>query len=148
LLNAGADKVVIRSHASPTFIREASKKFGAQCITVAIDYTWTTFEDVGMIGLHAAHMERCGAGEIILTHKDRDGTRLGYDLETIKLVCGAVSIPVIANGGCSGPHNMISAIEEGAHAVAASTIFLYDNVSPATCKMHLAKAGIPVRIES
>jgi len=147
LLHAGADKVVIRSHASPDFIREASKKFGAQCVVVAIDYTVTTFEDTGMVALQAAHMERCGAGEIVLTNKDRDGTRTGYDLETLKLVCKTVDIPVIANGGCSGPINMLSAIEDGAHAVAASSIFLYENISPSACKTYLAKAGIPVRIE-
>lgn len=148
LLKSGADKVVIRSHASPDFIREASKKFGAQCIVVAIDYTWATFEDVGMVALRAKHVEQCGAGEIILTNQERDGTRIGYDLEVLKLVCKTVRIPVIANGGCSGPRDMLSALEEGAHAVAASSIFLYENCSPKTCKEYLAAHRIPVRIET
>jgi cyclase len=147
MLRAGADKVVIRSHASPSFIREASKKFGSQCITVAIDYTWSTFEDVGMIVLKAKHMQSCGAGEIILTNITRDGTRRGYDGEVLRFVCKTVSIPVIANGGCSGPLDMVNAICDGAHAVAASTIFLYDNITPSDCKKYLSKAGVPVRIE-
>jgi imidazole glycerol-phosphate synthase subunit HisF len=148
LLKAGADKVVIRSHAAPNFIREASEKFGAQCITVAIDYTWSTFEDVGMVVLKAKHMQNCGAGEIILTNIERDGTRKGYDLETIRLICKTVSIPVVANGGCSGPQDMLDAIDNGAHAVAASSIFLYANITPSDCKKYLAHGGVPVRIES
>lgn len=148
LLKVGADKVVIRSHATPEFIREAANKFGSQCIVVAIDYTADTFEDIGMIVLRAKHVEKCGAGEIILTNMARDGTRKGYDLETLKLVCKTVKIPVVANGGCSGPRDMLSAIEDGAHAVAAATIFLYDNMTPKMCKEYLAEHRIPVRIES
>ena len=148
LLRAGADKIVVRSHASPKFIREASKKFGAQCITVAIDYAAVTFEHIGMVALQAKHMEQCGAGEIILTNMERDGTRDGYDLATLKVVCKTVNIPVIANGGCSGPQDMLYAIEDGAHAVAASTVFLFDNVTPSLCKEYLSRKGVPVRIET
>jgi cyclase len=148
LLNAGADKVVIRTHAAPNFIREAAEKFGSQCIVVAMDYSNPTFEDVGLMLFRAKFLEKVGAGEFILTNKDRDGTRKGYDLDTLKQFCKAVSVPVIANGGCSGPVNMLAAIEEGAHAVAASSIFLFSNETPASCKQYLAKHGVPVRIET
>lgn len=151
LLNAGADKVVIRTHATVEFIRRASAKFGAQCIVVAIDYTTypeRECDDVGMVLVQAKQFEIAGAGEIILTNMSRDGTRAGYDLETLKSVCNTVNIPVIANGGCSGPGNMLEAIKVGAHAVAASSIFLYDNVTPASCKEFLDREGVPVRIET
>jgi cyclase len=148
LLNAGADKVVIRSHASPTFIREASQKFGAQCIVVAIDYGDPALEEVGSMIFRAIFLQRMGAGEFILTNKDRDGTRAGYDTETIKLFCKSVTVPVIANGGCSGPGDMAKAIDAGAHAVAASSIFLYSDTTPAQCKKYLAREGVPVRIET
>lgn len=148
LLNAGADKVVIRTHAKADFIREASRKFGAQCIVVALDYGDPTFEDVGTLIMRARFLQRFGAGEFILTNKDRDGTRIGYDIETIKALCQAVKVPVIANGGCSGPEDMKKAFDAGAHAVAASTIFLYNDMTPQKCKEYLASEGIPVRIET
>lgn len=145
LLNAGADKVVTRTHAWPGFVQAASHRFGSQCIVVAIDhYTGYPLE----IAEWARSLESEGAGEIILTNADRDGTRKGYDLTTIHEVCGAVDIPVIANGGCSGASDMLNAIRFGAHAVAASSIFLYDNVTPQTCKEYLAREGVPVRIET
>ena len=149
LLKAGADKVVIKSHATPEFVRRAADKFGSQCIVVALDYGDSAFEeDIGMMLLKAKFLEKMGAGEFILTNKDRDGTRIGYDLETIRIICKAVSVPVIANGGCSGPQDMLDAIKAGAHAVAASSIFLYENVSPQMCKEYLAREGVPVRIET
>ena len=147
LLNAGADKVVIKSHATPDFIRRAADKFGAQCIVAALDYGDPNFEDAGMMIARAKFLARMGVGEFILTNKDRDGTRMGYDLKTIETVCKAVSVPVIANGGCSGPPDMLAAIKAGAHAVAASSIFLYDNVTPADCKTYLDREGVPMRIE-
>jgi cyclase len=151
LLNAGADKVAVRTHASPEFIRRASAKFGSQCIVVAIDYTTypeRVCDDVGMVLVRARQAEMSGAGEIILTNMNRDGTRNGYDLETIKLICGTVKIPVVANGGCSGPQDMLAAVRAGAHAVAASSVFLFDNVTPQTCKEYLDKEGVPVRMET
>ena len=148
LLNAGADKVVIKSHATPDFIRRAADKFGAQCIVVALDYGDPNFEEPGMMILRAKFLARLGAGEFVLTNKDRDGTRIGYDLDTIKAVCKAVSVPVIANGGCSGPSDMLAALKAGAHAVAASSIFLFSNTTPAQCKEYLAANGVPVRIEA
>ena len=145
LLNAGADKVVIRSHGTPEFIRRAADKFGSQCIVVAIDYDLRIREFVpGM----ARRIESYGAGEIILTNQDGDGVRCGYELMTLAKVCAAVKIPVIANGGCSGPADMLAAIKAGAHAVAASSIFLFDDMTPHACKEYLAKEGVPVRIET
>lgn len=148
LLNAGADKVVIRTHASPNFIREAAQKFGSQCIVVAIDYFEPTPTDLGKMTFRAIFLEKMGAGEFILTNRHRDGTRLGYDIDTIKLFCKSIKVPVIANGGCSGPGDMARAIGAGAHAVAASSIFLYADMTPARCKEYLARDGVPVRIET
>lgn len=145
LLNAGADKVVIGKGVSWNFIKEASFKFGAQCITIALNYDRLQRWSIPAMG---KILQRQGAGEIILTSIDRDGTRAGYDLETLETMCEAVSIPVVANGGCRSPDDMVAAIKAGAHAVAASSIFLYDNVTPDACKAHLERAGIPVRIEA
>ncbi len=144
---AGADKVVIRTHATQSFIRDASNRFGSQCIVVAIDYLPHSLDYRQDIVLLAKAVEADGAGEIILTSMDRDGTRTGYDLITINEVCLAVKIPVIANGGCSGPRDMRNAIKVGAHAVAASSIFLFSDITPSGCKEYLAREGIPVRIE-
>jgi cyclase len=145
LLNAGADKVVIHSHSTSQFTREASQKFGSQCIVEAIDYD-TDYPE--LIVAHAINSEMDGVGEIILTNMDRDGTRTHYDIETLCKVCETVSIPVIANGGCQDPGDMLMAIQAGAHAVAASSMFLFDNITPAGCKEYLASHGVPVRIEA
>jgi cyclase len=147
-LLCGADKVVIRTHATPSFIRDASQRFGSQCITVAIDYIPFDEKHTQDIIDMASTVERDGAGEIILTNIKRDGTRTHYDIETLCKVCETVSIPVIANGGCSDPGDMLMAIQAGAHAVAASSMFLYDNVTPQSCKEYLASRGVPVRIEN
>ncbi len=145
LLNAGADKVAIRSAARSPFLQDAVKKFGAQCITVGIDYREVHAPFTVPM---AIALESDGIGEIILTNTDRDGTRNGYDLETLRMVCEAVKIPVIANGGCKSPADMVDAIKAGAHAVAASSIFLFSDTTPAGCKEYLAREGIPVRIEA
>ena len=148
LLMAGADKVVVRTHAWPGFVETASRRFGSQCIVVSVDYfpNHPAFrqEIVDM----ARSLESAGAGELILTNADLDGTRKGYDLVTIHEVCSAVKIPVIANGGCSGAHDMLDAIKVGAHAVAASSIFLFSDITPTGCKEYLAAHGVPVRIEA
>lgn len=144
LLNAGADKVVVRTLARPGFIQEASRKFGAQCISVAMDYD---DPDIDLLVIRAKTMELLGAGEIILTNKMRDGTFAGYDLPTLRAVARAVTIPIIANGGCSGPGDMLAALRAGAHAVAASSLFLFRNVTPDACKAFLAENDVPVRIE-
>lgn len=144
LLNAGADKIAIRSNARSPFLREAVAKFGAQCVTVGIDYRQVHSK----MAVHmAVALEGDGIGEILLTNTDRDGTRKGYDIDTLREVCAAVRIPVIANGGCSSPENMLEALQAGAHAVAASTMFLYRDVTPQSCKVYLAQEGIPMRLE-
>lgn len=144
MLASGADKVVLRSNVKETFIREAAAKFGSQAISIAMDYKAI---DVFSLPYLAARFQSWGAGEIILTSMERDGTRTGYDIEGIQRVTKEVSIPVVANGGCSGALNMIDAFRAGAHAVAASSIFLYDDITPADCKVTLDRVGIPVRIE-
>lgn len=148
LLNAGADKVIICTHGTPSFICEASEKFGAQCISYALNYHCDVAGEQRDLVRFAKELENNGVGEIILTNVYRDGTRNGYDLETLRMIARAVKIPVVANGGCSGPADMLEAIQAGAHAVAASSIFLYDNVTPLSCKEYLSEHGIPVRIEA
>ena len=145
LLNSGADKVVIKTSSTQKFISEASLKFGSQCITVALDYPAGMLID--RIVEAAYTIEDAGAGEIILTNMALDGKRVGYDLPTLKAVCEAVHIPVIANGGCNSPQDMLFAINNGAHAVASGSMFLYSNVTPQSCKEFLNKFDIPVRIE-
>jgi cyclase len=145
LLNAGADKVVLRTGASRAFISEASKKFGAQCITIAMDYGLRLRDVIPEL---ARNVEKAGAGEIILTNMDGDGVQCGYEINTLTKVCGAVNIPVIANGGCRTPTDMLMAIQAGAHAVAASSMFLYSNITPQHCKEYLSVHGVPVRIET
>lgn len=145
MLAAGADKVVLRTHAGFKLIEEAAHKFGSQAVVISMDYT--PMEAGDLIPFAKAYAN-AGAGEIILTSKHRDGTRTGYDLDVIAAVAKSVSIPVVANGGCSGPANMGEAIAAGAHAVAASTIFLYDDVTPQSCKEYLDHHGIPVRMET
>jgi cyclase len=145
-LLAGADKVMIRSRARSPFLREAVAKFGSQCIVVGIDYSSANYAPRFAMEMARA-LEHDGIGEIVLTNMDRDGTKTGYDIATLTRVCAAVKIPVIANGGCSGPNDMAAAIDAGAHAVAASTIFLYNDVTPQDCKEYLDGCGIPVRIE-
>lgn len=149
LLSVGADKIVLKTHGTPDFIRKAAEKFGSQCITVALDYrTPHTAQQIAAIMAHAKLLEQAGAGEIVLTNIDRDGTRTGYDLAMLKTVSAAVKIPVVANGGCRSWEDMQAAIKAGAHAVAAATMFLYDDITPQGCKAHLDKAGIPTRIEA
>ncbi len=142
LLRNGADKVVIKT-AGPRVIAEASKKFGAQAIVAAIDIMDNEAWVAALIAQGAAQR---GAGEILLTSIIRDGTMTGYDLESIRSITGAVSIPVVANGGAGSPEHMGEAIKAGAHAVAASSLFLFTETTPADCKTYLSSQGIPVRL--
>lgn len=156
LLKCGADKVAICTATSWSFdfIRDASKKFGSQCITVAIDvkFGFVTFgcgtnARIGSDPVHWAKvMEDLGAGEILLTSVDRDGTLEGYDLDLIRRVSEAVSIPVIASGGARDYTDFAAAFEAGAHAVAASALFQFTEATPLGAKRHLAEQGIPVRL--
>lgn len=141
----GADKVAIRSAATPEFISAASRKFGAQAIVFALNYDvhfhplWTTITK-------AQQAEEAGAGEILLTSTARNGTMTGYDLELIRHVGGHLTIPVIAHGGCRTPADMLSAIDAWAHAVAASTMFLFTETTPRECAQYLVDHGVPARV--
>jgi len=161
LLNAGADKVSFNSAAiaNPQVIREASAKYGAQCIVVAIDAKarpdhsgWDVYSHGGRknTGLDAVawarQMTEHGAGEILLTSMDRDGTKIGFDLALTRAVSDAVSVPVIASGGVGALEHLSDGIRVGgADAVLAASIFHYGEFTVAQAKALLARDGIPVR---
>jgi cyclase len=161
LLNAGADKVSFNSAAvaRPDLIREASDKYGAQCIVVAIDakrqptgiwhvYTHGGRKDTGLDAVQwARRMARQGAGEILLTSMDRDGTRSGFDLELTRAVADAVDVPVIASGGVGTLEHLVDGITVGgADAVLAASIFHYGQHTVGQAKALMASRGICVRI--
>jgi imidazole glycerol-phosphate synthase subunit HisF len=142
LLRNGADKVAIRT--ATQIIPTASKKFGAQAIVGVIDYDKTFPLD--WVASYAAELEARGCGEILLTDTDYDGRMRGYNLELIDRVTRAVTIPVIASGGCGDPDDMLRAIRHGAHAVAAGSMFLYTDYTPKICAEYLDSEKIPVRL--
>ena len=161
LLLAGADKVSINTAAvaRPEFVREAAEKFGTQCIVVAIDAKavapgkWEIFTHGGRnaTGLDAIewaqHMVSLGAGEILLTSMDRDGTKSGFDCALTRAVADGVSVPVIASGGVGTLDHLVEGVREGhAAAVLAASIFHFGTFSVAEAKAHMAAAGIPVRL--
>ena len=161
LLNAGADKVSFNSAAvaRPELIREASDKYGAQCIVVAIDakrqagggwhvYTHGGRKDTGLDAVAwATRMAELGAGEILLTSMDRDGTKIGFDLELTRAVSDAVPVPVIASGGVGALEHLSDGIRVGrADAVLAASIFHYGEFTVGQAKALLARDGIPVRL--
>ena len=160
LLNAGADKVSFNSAAvaNPQVIREASGKYGAQCIVVAIDakkgaqggwevYTHGGRRNTGIDAVAwARQMAEHGAGEILLTSMDRDGTKIGFDLALTRAVSDAVDIPVIASGGVGALEHLSEGIRlGGADAVLAASIFHYGEFTVGQAKDLLARDGIPVR---
>lgn len=160
LLLAGADKVSINTTAvkNPDFVREASEKFGAQCITVAIDaksvgggrfeiFTHGGRQETGIDAVaFAQQVERLGAGEILLTSMDRDGAKTGYDLPLTHAVSSAVSIPVIASGGVGTLDHLVEGVREGgASAVLAASIFHFGTYTIAEAKEAMAAGGVPVR---
>jgi cyclase len=162
LLNAGADKVSFNSAAvaEPQVIRDASEKYGAQCIVVAIDAKrradgsgWEVYTHGGRkpTGLDAVawarRMAEHGAGEILLTSMDRDGTKIGFDLELTHAVSDAVPVPVIASGGVGALEHLSEGIRiGGADAVLAASIFHYGEFTVGQAKALLARDGIPVRL--
>jgi len=161
LLNAGADKVSFNSAAvaNPQVIRDASDKYGAQCIVVAIDAKrhegggWDVYTHGGRknSGLDAVawarQMADFGAGEILLTSMDRDGTKIGFDLELTRAVSDAVPVPVIASGGVGALEHLSEGIRiGGADAVLAASIFHYGTFTVGQAKALLARDGIPVRL--
>ena len=161
LLNAGADKVSINTAAvqNPGLVREASDRVGNQCIVVAIDakrrsgggwevYTHGGRRPTGIDALEwARQMERAGAGEILLTSMDRDGTREGFDLGLTRAVSDAVGVPVIASGGVGTLEHMAEGVlEGGADAVLAASIFHFGEHTVAECKQLMRARGIEVRL--
>jgi cyclase len=161
LLLAGADKVSINTAAveRPDFVREAAEKFGCQCIVVAIDAKrtsadrWEVFTHGGRrdTGLEAVgwarRMAALGAGEILLTSMDRDGTKTGFDIALTRAVSDAVSVPVIASGGVGTLAHLVAGIRDGhASAVLAASIFHFGTYRIAEAKAYLAASGIPMRL--
>ena len=162
LLRAGADKVSVNTAAvrRPELVREISREFGAQCCVVAIDARSSTdaasgyevFTHGGRIRtgvdalVWATEAERLGAGEILLTSMDRDGTREGFELNLTSKVAGGVGVPVIASGGVGNLDHLVEGVIEGkADAVLAASIFHYGEHTIAEAKAHMAAAGISVR---
>ena len=173
LLNAGADKVSFNSAAisNPQVIEDASAKYGAQCIVVAIDAKRRSEEDAQRVvdgraigpgwdvfshggrkntGLDAiawaTEMARRGAGEILLTSMDRDGTKSGFDLSLTRAVADAISVPVIASGGVGNLDHLADGVQQGgADAVLAASIFHYGEYTVAQAKARMAERGVPVR---
>ena len=166
LLEAGADKVSINSAAVARreFVREAAEKFGAQCVVVAIDAKkvsppgapdrWEIFTHGGRkpTGIDAVSFARevasLGAGEILLTSMDRDGTKSGFDIALTRTIADAVSIPVIASGGVGTLDHLVAGVRDGhASAVLAASIFHFGTYSIGEAKRCMAAAGIPVRLD-
>lgn len=160
LLRAGADKISINSaaYADPALVDAAAGRFGAQCIVASIDArrlddgSHRCFSHAGTVATGrrsdqwAKELEQRGAGEILITSIDRDGTMEGYDLELIETVSRAVNLPVIASGGAGSYEHMRQALQEaGASAVAAASIFHFTEQTPREAKAYLAAAGLPVR---
>ncbi len=160
LLKAGADKVSINTAAvkNPEIVRESAKAFGSQCIVVAIDAkkkgdSWEVYIHGGRTptGIDAVEwakkVEELGAGEILLTSMDRDGTKLGYDLELTRTISEAVEIPVIASGGAGNLEHLYEGLVKGkADAVLAASIFHFREYSIKEAKRYLAERGVPVRL--
>lgn len=160
LLNAGADKVSINTAAilNPQLVADAAGRFGSQCIVVAIDAKrvgdhWEVFTHGGRkpTGLNAIEwaqrMTALGAGEILLTSMDRDGTKIGFDLELTRAISDAVAVPVIASGGVGNLDHLVDGVKKGgADAVLAASIFHYGEYSVRQAKLYMADHGIEVRL--
>jgi len=144
LLNCGADKVSINTAAleTPELITAGANRYGSQCIVVSIDVG----EDIAGAVARAKEAQARGAGELLLTSISRDGVMEGYDLPLIQAVSGAVSIPVIACGGAGTVAHCVDAVQSGAAAVGAASIFQYTQTTPQMIKKALAEAGIPARV--
>ena len=160
LLLAGADKVAVNSAAvaRPELVGEMAERFGSQCVVGAVDARatgpgkWEVFTHGGRraTGIdavaHAVRLARLGAGELLITSMDRDGTKLGYDLALTRSIADAVEVPVIASGGVGGLEDLVTGVVEGhARTVLAASIFHYGSHSVAEARAALAAAGLPVR---
>ena len=167
LLTSGADKVSINTAAAArrAFVKEAAEKFGDQCIVVAIDAKnvsksgepdrWEIFTHGGRnpsgidAVVYAREVVTLGAGEILLTSMDRDGTRQGFDIALTRAIADAVTVPVIASGGVGNLDHLVEGIRDGhATAVLAASIFHFGEFSVRDAKEYMAKAGLPVRLDS
>ena len=163
LLNAGCDKVSINSAAikNPALIEEGAKRFGSQCIVVAIDVkrresnkgdSWSVFINGGRIDTKidyfewAKRVENLGAGEILLTSMDSDGTKNGYDLPLLQWSAKNVKIPLIASGGAGNMQHILEAYQNGADAALAASIFHYNEIAIADLKKYLADNRVPIRL--
>lgn len=162
ILREGADKVAVNSAAiiNPALVSEAADKFGSQCVVVAIDAKrrgdksgWTIYKNGGRVDMHidavkwAVEAERLGAGEILLTSMDCDGTKDGYDTELTRAVSEAVSIPVIASGGAGTKEHFYEALTDGkADAVLAASLFHFKEMEIRELKEYLRQRGISVRL--
>lgn len=162
LLRSGADKISINTSAvlNPTLISDGAERFGSQCIVVAIDAKkvagkskrWEVYTHGGRnrTGLDAVRwarkVEKFGAGEILLTSMDADGTQQGYDCELLKAVCGTVTIPVIASGGAGKKEHFYEAWKAGSSACLAASLFHYNQLSIRSVKSYLRREKVPVRI--
>ena len=160
MLRSGADKISINSaiYRTPDLINESANLFGSQCVVVSIDakktssgymcFSHSGSNDTGIkVEDWVKEVEKRGAGEILITSIERDGTMTGYDIELLKLVSNSVSIPVIASGGAGSYEDMYKAISEAnVSAVAAASIYHFTEQTPMEAKMYLADKGVPVRI--
>ena len=159
LLHCGADKVSINTAAvqNSKVVEDSSRKFGSQCIVVAIDAKrgkngWEIFTHGGRksTGINAidfaVKMEKCGAGELLVTSMDKDGTQTGYDIDLMKEISSIVNIPVIASGGVGSLDHLANGIKAGASAVLAASIFHYGKYSIKQAKEYLDSKSIPMRI--
>lgn len=161
LLREGADKISINSAAimNPQLISDAADKFGSQCVVVAIDAKrngdghWSIYKNGGRVDMHmdavewAMKAEKLGAGEILLTSMDCDGTKAGYDIELTNTIASNVSIPVIASGGAGSKEHFLDAFTKGkADAALAASLFHYKELDIMELKKYLADKGIPMRL--
>jgi cyclase len=160
LLLAGADKCSVNSAAvaRPALVAEAAAKFGSQCVVVAVDARqaapgrWEVFTHGGRRGTGIDAVAWCreaaglGAGEILLTSMDRDGTGLGFDLDLLGAVCGAVRVPVVASGGVGTLDDFVAGARAGATGLLAASVFHFGTFTVAQVKAALAAAGLPVRL--
>jgi cyclase len=159
LLLAGADKVAVNSAAvaRPEVVADIAERFGSQCCVASVDARkvgdrWEVFTHGGRrpTGIdaiaHATHLAELGAGELLVTSMDRDGTRSGYDLALVRAIADRVGVPVVASGGVGGLDDLVAGIRDGhASAVLAASIFHFGEASIADAHAALAAAGIPVR---
>jgi cyclase len=162
LLLAGTDKCSINSAAvaRPGLVREAATKFGSQCVVVAVDAKqtapgrWSVFthggrRDTGIDAIDwCRHVASLGAGEILLTSMDRDGTGTGFDLDLLHAACGAVRVPVVASGGVGTLQHFVEGARAGATGLLAASVFHFGTFTIAQVKQALAEAGLPVRLPS